>query len=90
MEYIPYGRQKVMLDTLKNNRKILDPENNWSFDFKVEARNVYGKELYYPANDRAQTFLKLTGKKTFDKTELKIVEQVGYNVIFTTKTMEDL
>jgi hypothetical protein len=79
-----------MVDTLKNNRKILDPENNWSFDFMVEARNVYGKELYYPANDSAQLFLRLTGKKTFDKYELKIIQDVGYNVIFTTKTMEDL
>ena len=79
-----------MVDTLKNNRKILAPENNWSFDFMVEARNVYGKELYYPASDRAKIFLKLTGKKTFDKYELKIIQDVGYNVIFTTKTMEDL
>jgi hypothetical protein len=57
---------------------------------KVEARQVYGKELYYPANDRAEIFLRLTGKKTFDKYELKIIQEVGYNVIFTTKTMEDL
>lgn len=72
-----------MIKTLKNN--------HWSYrDCKVEARQVYGKELYYPACDRAKVFLRLTGKKTFDKAELRIIQEVGYNVIFTTKTMEDL
>jgi hypothetical protein len=80
-------------DILGRTRKILPPEGffeDWNFDFMVEARQVYGKELYYPANDRAELFLRLTGKKTFDKYELKIIQKVGYNVIFTTKTMEDL
>jgi len=80
-------------DTLGRVRKILPSDGffeDWNFDFMVEARQVYGKELYYPANDRAEIFLKLTGKKTFDKYELKIIQEVGYNVIFTTKTMEDL
>ena len=86
-------KQAQAYDVLRRARGLQPSEGffeDWNFDFMVEARNVYGKELYYPANDSAQLFLRLTGKKTFDKYELKIIQDVGYNVIFTTKTMEDL
>jgi len=83
-------RSNEMIDVLKNTRKFLDSEDNWNFDFIVEAVQVYGKELYYPANDRAELFLQLTGKKTYSKDELKILQKVGYNVIFKTKTLEEI
>tara|TARA_Y100000758_G_C15729558_1_gene304167 strand:+ start:193 stop:501 length:309 start_codon:yes stop_codon:yes gene_type:complete len=83
-------KKNDMINSMKKSRKFLDPEDNWNFDFMVEAVQVYGKELYYPANDRAELFLQLTGKKTYSKDELKILQKVGYNVIFKTKTLEEI
>ena len=54
----------------------------------VKLKNVYGNELVYPANDRAEMFLNLTGKKTFSRTELEILKKVGYVVKFEAQTLE--
>ena len=61
---------------------------NDSFEVIVKVKNVYGNELVYPANDRARMFLNLTGKKTFSKAELKILQKVGYVVKFEAQTLE--
>ena len=54
----------------------------------VKLKNVYGNELVYPANDRAEMFLNLTGKKTFSRTELEILKKVGYAVKFEAQKLE--
>lgn len=47
----------------------------------VYRREVYGNIRYYPADERADTLLQLTGTKTFTPEMLKIIEQVGLKVI---------
>ena len=54
----------------------------------VKLKNVYGNELVYPANDRAEMFLNLTGKKTFSRAELEILKKVGYVVKFEAQKLE--
>lgn len=46
----------------------------------VEVRNVYGKDLIYPANHNASLLAKLVGKKTLTAHELEIAKQLGHEV----------
>lgn len=47
----------------------------------VEIRIVYGRELIYPANDTAETLLKLIGRKTFSREELDLIKsQLGFSI----------
>lgn len=50
-------------------------------DIRVYRREVYGNIRYYPADERADTLLQLTGTKTFTPEMLKTIEQVGLKVI---------
>jgi len=72
-----------LITGLNKIRAKINPENDWQFQFIVEARSNYGRTLFYPVNDRAEIFLRLLGgtKKTFTKQELRIVDAVGYEVI---------
>lgn len=46
----------------------------------VKVKNVYGQDLIYPADDNAQRFAQLTGKKTFTKYDLRLIKELGYEV----------
>ena len=46
----------------------------------VKVKNVYGQDLIYPADDNAQRFAQLTGKKTFTKYDLRLIRELGYEV----------
>jgi hypothetical protein len=51
----------------------------------VAIKNVYGNELIYPAykpgeNEAAELFLALTGKKTFSRSDIKLIKSLGYDV----------
>ena len=50
-------------------------------DIRVYRREDCGNIKYYPADDRAETLLRLTGTKTFTPEMLKIIEQTGYKVV---------
>lgn len=50
-------------------------------DILVYKQQLYGNTRYYPANDRAEALLKLTGTKTFTPGMLKTIEQVGLKVV---------
>lgn len=52
-----------------------------SYTIYVESRSVYGNELIYPANQFANQFAELLGKKTFSLTDLKRITALGYRVI---------
>lgn len=54
----------------------------------IEVRNVYGNELYYPANEYADLMLKLTGKKTFSKNDFAIMKELGYTIEVETPKVE--
>lgn len=52
----------------------------------VKVKNVYGNDMIYPVNDTAQKFANLIGKKTFSKTDLAIISNLGYKI---TQAMEE-
>lgn len=45
---------------------------------QYRIKQVYGNDMMYPANDIAETIVKLTGKKTLDETALKLSSQLGF------------
>jgi hypothetical protein len=50
---------------------------------EILIKNVYGNEMYYPKNNSAKSFAKLTGKKTLSIADLKIAEtELGYEIEF--------
>jgi hypothetical protein len=46
----------------------------------VRTKNVYGKDLVYPANEQAEHFTHLTGKKTFSRSDIVRLEAIGFEV----------
>lgn len=46
----------------------------------VRLKTVYGNELIYPADKRAELFARLTKKKTLTIEEIKILEELGYEI----------
>jgi hypothetical protein len=49
-------------------------------EIKLTKRNVYGRELIYPACRVSEMLVKLTGGKTFSDTEVKLLQDTGYSV----------
>jgi len=47
---------------------------------EVEVRSVYGNDMIYPANDVAERFTNLTGKKTLSRTDLANIRAIGFEV----------
>lgn len=46
----------------------------------VRITKNYGNEAIYPANETAEIFTKLTGKKTLSRWELDQIKALGYKV----------
>jgi len=46
----------------------------------VEIRNVFGNDLIYPANEAAELFTKISGKKTLDANDLDNIRALGFLV----------
>ncbi len=46
----------------------------------VKEKSVYGNILVYPANEKAQIFANLIGKKTFTDFDLKCIKSLGFEV----------
>lgn len=47
---------------------------------QIKIKSVYGNQLIYPANDTAEKFTTLLGKKTFTQTELEIIKSLGFHI----------
>lgn len=47
---------------------------------QVIEKGVYGKTIYYPSNDVATKFLKLTGTKTFTVEQLSVIACLGFEL----------
>ena len=45
---------------------------------KLRPREVYGKLLYYPACGDSKLITNLTGRKTFNCNDLKVLRELGY------------
>ena len=46
----------------------------------VELKEIYGRELIYPENDMGKKLLQLTGKKSFDRNDLRLLKELGYHI----------
>lgn len=49
-------------------------------ELTVTIKNVYGNDMIYPVNDIALKFANLINKKTFSKTDLAIICNLGYTI----------
>jgi len=49
-------------------------------EITIEAKDVYGRTLYYPACEKAQLFAKLIDKKTLTPETIEIVKKLGYTI----------
>ena len=47
----------------------------------LDKRNVYGRELIYPACDTSKALVELTGCKTFDKGDLNALRFIGFELV---------
>jgi hypothetical protein len=45
---------------------------------QVEFRNVYGRDLPYPANDLARQFARLLNVKTFSAGQIRDIKDIGF------------
>ena len=46
----------------------------------IRIGSAYGRKLFYPACKNAESFLKLTGGKTFQTEHLQAIEGLGYKI----------
>ena len=46
----------------------------------VQLKNVYGNDLIYPVCGNAKKFSALVGKKTFSRTEIAWIKDLGFEV----------
>lgn len=53
---------------------------NDSLTCAVQVRSKYGRDLIYPVNETAKALCALTGKRTFDTGDIRIIKQLGYDV----------
>lgn len=47
---------------------------------RVMMKNIYGRELIYPANDVAIAMAGIAGTKTLSTNQLKILKELGYHI----------
>ena len=40
----------------------------------------YGRDRIYPKNDTAKTLVKLTGKATFNESDLRLIQDLGFEI----------
>lgn len=50
-------------------------------EIKIAIKSVYGKELIYPACEKAKLFIELAGKKTFHHGDLDRIKALGFTII---------
>jgi hypothetical protein len=46
-------------------------------EIKLKAKSVYGKVLVYPVCEKSNLLIRLTGKKTFDDTDMFLLERLS-------------
>ena len=47
---------------------------------EVYEKNVYGNTLIYPANDAANRFARIAGKRTLSKEHIQQIKLLGFEV----------
>jgi hypothetical protein len=56
---------------------------------EVEARNVYGNRMIYPANETARIFAELAGKKTLAQSDLILIRNLGFEIRQVAEALEE-
>lgn len=51
-------------------------------EIKVSVKSVYGEQRIYPACERSLIFAAIAGTKTLAQSDLKLIKQLGFNVVF--------
>ena len=46
----------------------------------VEIKTVYGNEMIYPVCEQAIKLCRLTGKKTFSRSDIATIKDLGFEV----------
>jgi hypothetical protein len=54
---------------------------------KVRLKTTYGRELIYPACEKAELFASLTKKKTLTIDEIKVIEELGFEIVIEPQTI---
>tara|TARA_R100000005_G_scaffold66270_1_gene34746 strand:+ start:326 stop:565 length:240 start_codon:yes stop_codon:yes gene_type:complete len=66
-----------MDSTLQHARRVSDGTGLAVYQLK----DVYGRSLAYPVNDRAETLQGLTGFKTLRRQDIAKIEELGFSVV---------
>jgi hypothetical protein len=53
----------------------------------VELKDVYGKQLIYPACDKAKAFAAIAGTKTLSQANLWQIKDLGYQVLVAPRSL---
>jgi hypothetical protein len=60
-------------------------------EVKIDVRNSYGVDRYYPVCVTGKLFLSLmNGKKTFSKRDMKTMVQLGFTIVRTESEIEGI
>jgi len=54
----------------------------------VTIKDVYGRELIYPACEDSQRFVLLTGTETLSRHAISVIKRLGYTVNVKTPTLQ--
>lgn len=65
------------MDHIKHVQNVSDG----SYLAVYQIKDVYGRPLAYPVNDRAETIQGLTGFKTLRSNDIAKIEELGFNVV---------
>lgn len=55
---------------------------------EVQIRSKYGRDLIYPVNRVAFKFTELLNKKTFNRSDLEKLTEIGFNVEFVLRSLD--
>ena len=49
-------------------------------EISLKEKSVYGKTLIYPNCPKSYILARLANKKTFDRTDIQLISELGYSV----------
>lgn len=53
---------------------------NKNMELRIEVKNIYGREMIYPACEKSKLFALLAGNRTLTTDVLAIIKQLGYSL----------
>ena len=62
------------------SKEISRRENNVNSKMLVRAKDVYGRQVYYPADETARAIAAIAGDKTLTPRVLRLAQALGYEI----------